>query len=154
MLKNAGYKCPLVDLKEITTELDFLTPLRFLTLVTEDKDMQEKCDRMKADYENVRKRNSDVYGPKSDEKIVKLLQEKLKISNDIKLIERLIAIIEKYGIPVYGGSVIIYDQVTGISHSCCPNTYHTASTSGLLLKAAAYIPAGEEISFSRVDMTR
>merc|ERR1712113_489349 len=50
------------------------------------------------------------------------------------------------------GITAVYLELSQISHSCSPNTYHTCwSDRRLLVKAARPIAEGEPITFCKVD---
>jgi len=116
--------------------------------------LKEKLSKVNVKVEDSKKRNSRVYGADSDAKIIDTITKKLKVTTSAAEVEWAIALAEQFSLVLDGsrGITAVYLELSQISHSCSPNTYHTCwSDRRLLVKAARPIAEGEPITFCKVD---
>jgi len=155
LLKSSGVKCQIINFIEVTTALDFLTPLRLVTKLASDKKMKEKCNKIQGQYSDLKERNVEEYGPNSDSEIITFINKTIKSSYGIEEIQRAIMIIEKYAMPLDCGALGIYEDLPNISHSCSPNTYfNSKSSKEIVYRATKDIKNGETITYCKTDMTK
>ena len=120
----------------------------------EDKALKERLGKL-VNVGESKKRNIDIYGKESDNKIVETITEKVKYAADKNVVELAIAIIETLSMSQGSGSVGVYEELGHVSHSCSPNTYHACQTSRkLVVKAARALEKGELVTLCRVDISK
>lgn len=154
LFAKAGLTSSIKDLKAPTDELDFILPLRLFLKINKDPDLKEKLSKVDVKVEDSKQRNSRMYGADSDAKIIDTITKKLKVTTSSAEVERAIALVEKFSMVLDGsrGIVAVYLELTQLTHSCSPNTYHVCwSDRRLLIKAARPIEEGEPITICKVD---
>lgn len=157
LLSSAGLACTIKDFSLATEELDFLTPLRLLLAMEASKDVKDKVSKLKVDIEQTKKRNKEVYGEFSDAKVIEVITKKLKVTTDAAVVERAVAVVERYSMVVDAsrGTKGVYPVLASLIHSCSPNTYHTIwSGKQLVVRAATTLQPGDPVAICRVDTTR
>ena len=154
ILAKVSLKSRITDYNTVTNELDFVAPLRMVMKLEDDKALKERLGKL-VNVEESKKRNVNVYGKESDNKIVETITKKVKYAVDKTTVELAIAIIETLSMPQGSGSVGVYEELGHVSHSCSPNTYHACQSSRkLVVKAARALEKGELVTLCRVDMTK
>jgi len=155
LFAKAGLSSSIKDFKAPTNELDFILPLRLLLKVNKEPALKEKFNNVKV--EEVKKRNSRVYGADSDAKVIETITKKLKVTTNVAEVEWAIAVVEQFSLVLDGnrGILAVYPELAQFSHSCSPNTYHTCwSDRRLLVRASRPIEKGELITICKVDTAK
>ena len=58
-------------------------------------------------------------------------------------------------LPIENGCLGLFDGVGSLTHSCCPNTYHTVTKNNhLMIRASVNISQGETINFCKIDLVK
>ena len=117
MFAKAGLSSSIKDFKAPTNELDFILPLRLLLKVNKEPALKKKFNNVKV--EEVKKRNSRVYGADSDAKVIDTITKKLKVTN-VAEVEWAIAVVEQFSLVLDGnrGILAVYPELAQFTHSC------------------------------------
>ena len=118
MFAKAGLSSSIKDFKAPTDELDFILPLRLLLKINKEPALKEKFNKVKV--EEVKKRNSRVYGADSDAKVIETITKKLKVTTNVAKVEWAIAVVEQFSLVLDGnrGILAVYPELAQFSYSC------------------------------------
>jgi len=148
LLQTSNSKCQIENFSDFTNCLDFITPLRLLLKILNERQLLKDVNVNFGDFNRTSKE-------KEDENIVKSIKNLLKSEDELS-IKRCVYICEKYGVPIENGCIGIYENIPSLQHSCSPNTYYslTKNNREIMFRASVNINSGETINFCKTDMMK